>query len=113
MPVTRTKSRRIAPKSSEAVVQTCSASLSKLDYMHHANHGNKWMLFPKLEEVTRVWKHVVEGVINDRLSPTAKVAPDEGKPGDRLICIYTKVSHMWTTYLSGKPNMIAGLQGRG
>jgi hypothetical protein len=48
------------------------------------------MLFPKLEEVTQVWKKVVAGVIDGRLGPTAKVAPDEGKPGDRLICIYTK-----------------------
>ncbi|KAH7392369.1 hypothetical protein DE146DRAFT_138492 [Phaeosphaeria sp. MPI-PUGE-AT-0046c] len=52
--------------------------------------SGKWMLFPKLEEVTAVWKKVVDGVINDRLGPSAKVAPDEGKPGDRLICIYTK-----------------------
>lgn len=52
--------------------------------------SGKWMLFPKLEEVTAVWKKVVDGVINNRLGPTAKVAPDEGKPGDRLICIYTK-----------------------
>jgi len=48
------------------------------------------MLFPRLEEVTQVWKRVVEGVIDGRLGPTAKVAPDEGKPDDRLICIYTK-----------------------
>ena len=33
---------------------------------------------------------VVEAVINNKLGPTAKVAPDEGKPKDRLICIYTK-----------------------
>ncbi|KAH3920329.1 hypothetical protein HBI56_068580 [Parastagonospora nodorum] len=52
--------------------------------------SGKWMLFPKLEEVNQVWKKVVEGVINNRLGPTAKVAPDEGKPGDRLICIYTR-----------------------
>ncbi|KAH8726504.1 hypothetical protein GQ44DRAFT_705741 [Phaeosphaeriaceae sp. PMI808] len=50
----------------------------------------KWMLFPKLENVTRVWKIVVQGVIDNRLGPTAKVAPDEGKSGDRLICIYTR-----------------------
>jgi hypothetical protein len=56
------------------------------------------MLFPKLEEVTSVWKRVVEGVINDRLGPSAKVAPDEGKPGDRLICIYTKVICLRMTY---------------
>ncbi|KAF1919379.1 hypothetical protein BDU57DRAFT_585560 [Ampelomyces quisqualis] len=52
--------------------------------------SGKWMLFPKLEEVNGVWSKVVEGVINNHLGPTAKVAPDEGKPGDRLICIYTK-----------------------
>jgi hypothetical protein len=49
------------------------------------------MLFPKLEELTHVWTRVVEGVVNNRLGSTAKVAPDEGKPGERLICIYTKV----------------------
>jgi hypothetical protein len=49
------------------------------------------MLFPKLEEVTRIWTRVVQGVIDNRLGPTAKIAPDEGKPGERLICIYTKV----------------------
>ncbi|KAF2821754.1 DUF1917-domain-containing protein [Ophiobolus disseminans] len=52
--------------------------------------SGKWMLFPKLEEVTQVWKKVVAGIIDGRLGPTAKVALDEGKPGDRLICIYTK-----------------------
>jgi hypothetical protein len=50
------------------------------------------MLFPKLEDVTRIWKQVAQGVVDNRLGPTAKVAPDEGKPGERLICVYTKVS---------------------
>jgi hypothetical protein len=58
------------------------------------------MLFPKLEEVTRVWKKVVEGVIGNRLGPTAKVAPDEGKPGERLICIYTKVGRLSAEQIS-------------
>ena len=48
------------------------------------------MLFPRLEDLTRVWKLVVEGVITGRLGPTAKVAPDDGKE-ERLICVYTKV----------------------
>ncbi|KAJ4303597.1 hypothetical protein N0V90_002496 [Kalmusia sp. IMI 367209] len=52
--------------------------------------SGKWMLFPPLEDLNRVWRLVVDGVINDRLGPTAKVAPDEGKSDDRLICIYTK-----------------------
>lgn len=50
------------------------------------------MLFPDLENVTRVWKSVVQGTIESRLGPTAKVATNEGSPGDRLICVYTKVS---------------------
>jgi hypothetical protein len=49
------------------------------------------MLFPKLEEVIQVWRKVVEGIVGGRLGPTAKVATDEGKPNDRLVCIYTKV----------------------
>ena len=48
------------------------------------------MLFVWPEDINRVWRLVVDGVINNRLGPTAKVAPDDGKPGDRLICIYTK-----------------------
>jgi hypothetical protein len=51
---------------------------------------DKWMLFPKLEEVNRVWKKVVASVMDARLGPTAKVATDDGRPGERLICIYTK-----------------------
>lgn len=71
------------------------------------------MLFPKLEEVTGVWKKVVEGVINNRLGPTAKVAPDEGKPDDRLICVYTKVcrSSQLITVPAYADRMV-GLQGR-
>ncbi|KAF2032072.1 DUF1917-domain-containing protein [Setomelanomma holmii] len=53
--------------------------------------SGKWMLFPSQTDVTRVWKRVVEGVIDNRLGSTAKVATDEGNQGDRLICIYTKV----------------------
>jgi len=48
------------------------------------------MLFPVLDDLTRTWSLVVDGVIHHRLGPTAKVAPDEGKPHDRLICVYTK-----------------------
>ena len=48
------------------------------------------MLFLSPEDLNRVWRIVVEGVINNRLGPAAKVAPDEGMSGERLICIYTK-----------------------
>lgn len=50
------------------------------------------MLFPKAVDVTRVWKQIVQAVINDRLGPTAKVATDNGND-ERLICVYTRVSH--------------------
>ncbi|KAF2739402.1 DUF1917-domain-containing protein [Polyplosphaeria fusca] len=42
------------------------------------------------EDLTRVWKLIVEGTINDRLGCTAKVATDDGKNDGRLICVYTK-----------------------
>jgi hypothetical protein len=48
------------------------------------------MLFPELTNLSRTWRLVVDGVINSRLGPTAKVAPDNGRPDDRLICVYTK-----------------------
>ncbi|KAF2477957.1 DUF1917-domain-containing protein [Lindgomyces ingoldianus] len=50
----------------------------------------KWMLFPSLEDLGRVWKLVVEGTISNRLGSGAKVATDEGGTEPRLICIYTK-----------------------
>jgi hypothetical protein len=48
------------------------------------------MLFPNMQDLTRVWKMVVEGIINNRLGSAAKVATDQGDGKDRLICIYTK-----------------------
>lgn len=48
------------------------------------------MLFPKSTDVSRIWRHVVQGVIDNRLGPTAKVATDDGGY-ERLICVYTKV----------------------
>ncbi|KAE8843265.1 hypothetical protein PTNB73_01310 [Pyrenophora teres f. teres] len=51
--------------------------------------SGKWMLFLKLEDVTRVWKQVVTSVIDNRLGRSCKVATDDGK-NERLICVYTK-----------------------
>jgi hypothetical protein len=44
-----------------------------------ANRPTQWMLFPKVQEVTRTWRTVVEATTNDRLGPMAKVAPEDGK----------------------------------
>ena len=48
------------------------------------------MLFPELPDLPRIWRLVVDGVINNRLGPVAKVAPDAGSNRARLICIYTR-----------------------
>lgn len=48
------------------------------------------MLFPAAEDLTRVWREVVEGTINNRLGSAAKVATDQGRKDRRLICVYTK-----------------------
>ncbi|KAI4727852.1 DUF1917-domain-containing protein [Aureobasidium sp. EXF-10728] len=57
----------------------------------------KWMLFPKPEDVNRVWKLVAEAVVDGRLGDTAKVAsadpPDpfnQKKQSSHLICVYTR-----------------------
>ncbi|KAF2640313.1 DUF1917-domain-containing protein [Massarina eburnea CBS 473.64] len=49
----------------------------------------KWMLFPSLDNVTQVWRLIVDAVINNRLGCTAKVSPDQGTNKARLICVYT------------------------
>ncbi|ENH99823.1 hypothetical protein COCC4DRAFT_44940 [Bipolaris maydis ATCC 48331] len=51
--------------------------------------SGKWMLFPKSVDVTRVWKQIVAGVIENRLGSGCKVATDSGKE-ERLICVYSK-----------------------
>lgn len=48
------------------------------------------MLFLKLENVTRVWKKIVDAVINNRLGSMVKIAPESGKSDERLVCIYTR-----------------------
>ncbi|EDU44534.1 conserved hypothetical protein [Pyrenophora tritici-repentis Pt-1C-BFP] len=45
--------------------------------------SGKWMLFLKLEDVTRIWKQIVSSVIDNRLGCTCKVATDD-------VCVYTK-----------------------
>ncbi|KAF1963437.1 DUF1917-domain-containing protein [Byssothecium circinans] len=52
--------------------------------------SGKWMLFPGLDDVSRIWRLIVDAVINNRLGSSAKVAPDNGEDGERLICVYTK-----------------------
>jgi hypothetical protein len=48
------------------------------------------MLFPAAEDLTLVWRMVVEGTISNRLGSAAKVATDQGRKDGRLICVYTK-----------------------
>ncbi|KAF2661741.1 DUF1917-domain-containing protein, partial [Lophiostoma macrostomum CBS 122681] len=69
--------------------ESLKSSIAKLAEESNILSG-KWMLFPKLEDVTRVWKLIVDGTINNRLGSGSKVATEQdGKP-ERLICVYTK-----------------------
>ncbi|KAF2195498.1 DUF1917-domain-containing protein [Zopfia rhizophila CBS 207.26] len=52
--------------------------------------AGKWMLFPRIEDLTRVWRLIAEGTVENRLGSTAKVATDQGGSDSRLICVYTK-----------------------
>ena len=50
------------------------------------------MLFPKLDDLPRVWRQVAEATAEGKLGPTSKVAtwePDNLAKGT-LICVYTK-----------------------
>ncbi|KAG9699930.1 DUF1917-domain-containing protein, partial [Aureobasidium melanogenum] len=60
--------------------------------------NGKWMLFPKPEDVNRVWKLVAEAVVDGRLGDTAKVAPADPpdlfsaiqkQKASHLVCVYT------------------------
>jgi hypothetical protein len=54
--------------------------------------SSKWMLFPKLEDLPRVWRLVAEATAEGKLGPTSKVGtwePDSAT-NPRLICVYTK-----------------------
>lgn len=48
------------------------------------------MLFPSPADVDQCWGLVAEATANRELGSAAKVAPDDGSGGDRLICVYTK-----------------------
>ncbi|KAF2012037.1 DUF1917-domain-containing protein [Aaosphaeria arxii CBS 175.79] len=52
--------------------------------------SGKWMLFRNAKSLESTWRKVAEATINNRLGTAAKVATDDGKGGDRLICVYTK-----------------------
>ncbi|CAD0107738.1 unnamed protein product [Aureobasidium uvarum] len=59
--------------------------------------NGKWMLFPKPEDVNRVWGLVAQAVVDGRLGDTAKVAPADPpdpfvqeKQSSHLICVYTR-----------------------
>lgn len=54
--------------------------------------SGKWMLFPKSDDLPRVWRQVAEATAEGKLGPTSKVAtwePDHQTKGT-LICVYTR-----------------------
>ncbi len=51
------------------------------------------MFFPLQDDLPRFWRLVAEGVVDNRLGPTAKVATADTNgemTRPRLICVYTK-----------------------
>ncbi|THY60875.1 DUF1917-domain-containing protein [Aureobasidium pullulans] len=95
---------RHAPESEESpeeMTDRASALLSQFSGEKELSCGvtsGKWMLFPKPDDVNRVWRLVAEAVVDGRLGDTAKVAPadppnpftGEQKQSSHLICVYTK-----------------------
>lgn len=54
--------------------------------------SSKWMLFPKLDDLPRVWRLVAEATAEGKLGPTSKVGtwePEHETKGTTLICVYT------------------------
>lgn len=54
--------------------------------------SGKWMLFPKSDDLPRVWRQVAEATAEGKLGPTSKVGtwePDHQAKGT-LICVYTR-----------------------
>ncbi|KAF2801970.1 DUF1917-domain-containing protein [Mytilinidion resinicola] len=53
--------------------------------------SGKWMFFPTVKDLPRMWKALAEAVTQNRLGIGAKVATDDGsaRSDTRLICIYT------------------------
>jgi hypothetical protein len=82
--------QRIADLAAETKVLTGKVSPKAPAQLNQAKISLQWMLFPELPDLSRIWRLAVDGVINNRLGPTAKVAPDDGADRARLICIYTK-----------------------
>jgi hypothetical protein len=66
--------------------------LARLAKTHGVTSG-KWLLFPRVEEVDRVWKIVARGTWEGQLGTSAKVAPKDpfgAEKEERVICIYTR-----------------------
>lgn len=84
--VASTITRMMRPYREGAEVQ-----LAQLAKTNHVTSG-KWMLFPQVSDVDRVWRTVAQATWDGHLGMTAKVATleasDDKKP-ERLVCIYT------------------------
>lgn len=58
--------------------------------------SGKWMLFPHVDDIDRIWRAVCKGVDDGKLGPTAKIATNGQDARSlreenlRLICVYTR-----------------------
>lgn len=78
--------RKLGPRRSE-LEQDLKQTAINAQYL-----TGKWLLFPSLAEVDRIWSTVAQSVCKGQLGPMAKVATGSIKSPDgaRVICIYTK-----------------------
>lgn len=71
------------------------AQLAQLAKANGVTSG-KWLLFPRVGEVDRVWKVVARATWEGGLGVSAKVAPmdpsgeEKKEDGERVVCIYTR-----------------------
>lgn len=68
----------------------CTKDLLNLAHVLGVRAG-KWMLFPRIAEVDKIWRKVAAATAAGELGMAAKVAPNDLHEGglSRLICIYT------------------------
>lgn len=64
------------------------------DYPKRTERSGKWMVFPHVSDVDRVWSIIARAVFDGQLGSSAKVATMKGNPNaikedEKVICIYT------------------------
>jgi hypothetical protein len=87
-----TITRKLGPYRDQLEVDQLEVDLFNTATKHGVT-SSKWMLFPKLDDLPRVWRLVAEATAEGKLGPTSKVGtwtPEDAIKGCTLICVYTR-----------------------